>query len=185
MSKALNITFYIITAICWAVFVGSFIWLVVSIKTMPEPLGVHFGDDGNFDIYAGKSFAFYPFIVGAVALFMLTVFKGLSGKVSLNVDPEGCELMLAAFGVLVALFEILVSVYCFIWNYCIIKQHSFIQLPITIAIALCAVGFVAFIAAVMKIKKDHPLLMDGGNVVYVNEHLHMNETDNKDDNKEE
>ena len=41
-----------------------FVYTLAVYRDFPEQIGIHYGEDNEFDVYASKWLAFFPFIAG-------------------------------------------------------------------------------------------------------------------------
>ena len=51
MEKIKNIN-KIVSIVCFSVILVSLVWFLIVFKNLPDSVGVHFGPDGNFDVFA-------------------------------------------------------------------------------------------------------------------------------------
>ena len=101
------------------------IWLLAVYGDFPEQMGVHYGEDNDFDVIASKLFAFYPFVTGfglcgIFSLLELAVKK--IKNVRKNLTEEKTGFIKKAALIILAAMKLFWSVFFTIWNYCIIHQ---------------------------------------------------------------
>ena len=145
LSKTLHIG---ITALTWGMFAVGLVKMLVAYPSLPETLGVHFGPNGEFDLFADKTDTFtlfYPCIVSFVfpAIFEVLTFVSKRVKPGLKVNETGERKIREA---IVFLLDVLKSVVSFffagVWVDCVVRQHA---LNATIPLVLLAMAFCAFV----------------------------------------
>lgn len=104
---------------------ASLIYMLTVCGDFPEEIGIHYGEDNEFDVIASKAFAFYPFVVGfglcgIFSLLELAVRK--AKKVGKNLSEEKTEFIRKAALIVLAAMKLFWSVFYSIWNYCVIHQ---------------------------------------------------------------
>ena len=103
----------------------SLIWLLSVYGDFSERMGVHYGEDNEFDVIASKLFAFYPFaagfgLCGIFCLLELAVKK--VRKVGKNLTEEKTEFIKKAALCVLSAMKLFWAVFFSIWNYCVIHQ---------------------------------------------------------------
>ena len=145
LSKTLHIG---IAALTWGMFAVGFARMLLAYPSLPETLGVHFGPNGEFDLFSDKTdmfTLFYPCIVSFVfpAIFEVLTFISKRVKPGLKVNETGERKIREA---IVFLLDVLKSVVSFffagVWVDCVVRQHA---LNTTIPRVLIAMTFCAFV----------------------------------------
>ena len=145
LSKILHIS---LTALTWGMFAVGFARMLLAYPSFPETLGVHFGPNGEFDLFANKTdifTLFYPCIVSFVLPAIFEVFTFISKRVKpgLKVNETGERKIRET---VVFLLDVLKSDVSFlfagVWVNCVIRQHA---LNTTIPRVLIAMTFCAFV----------------------------------------
>lgn len=103
----------------------SFIWLLSVYGSFPDEMGIHYGEDNEFDVYASKAFAFYPFVAGfglcgTFSLLGLAVKK--VKKVGKDLSAEKIDFIRNTALWILAVMSLFWAVFFSIWNYCVIHQ---------------------------------------------------------------
>ena len=135
-----------------------FVYMLAIYRDFPEQIGIHYGEDNEFDVYASKWLAFFPFIAGfgLVGIFSLA---GVAAKKvknigkKLNVEDESFIRM--TFIAALDTMKLFWSVFYTIWAHCVVQQtrmftfgipiREFQTLPLLIIIG-------AFLAADSKVR---------------------------------
>ena len=128
MSRKTNIIHYIAAGVSWAVFVISAVFLIAVYPSLPEQIGMHFGPDGNFDVYGDKAWAFYPYIVAFVSLLIFGALSFAARKMKLRkkakentydvISRELILFLLDAYKLVFSLF------FAGEWAYCVLCQRA-------------------------------------------------------------
>ena len=128
LRKAVNIVSFTLLGV-------SLIWLLAVYGDFPEQIGVHYGEDSNFDVIASKSYAFYPFIAGfgfwgIFSLLGLAVKK--VKKVGRKLSRKKIKFIKKSALNVLSSMKLFWSVFFTIWNYCIIHQTKMFTFGIPI-----------------------------------------------------
>ena len=129
------------------------VWTLCTLSRLPQKFGMHYGMDGNFDIYTeNKIMAFYPFFAGyglfvifSLLSFAASKIKKVGGKYT-EQETEGIrrEVIL-----LCDLLKLCWAVFWSFWSFHVIHQsrcHFIVNRNITICLTL-ALPLFATIAA--------------------------------------
>ncbi len=140
MFKRVHIT---ANALALVLLTAFFVWTCLSLSDLPQKFGMHFGVDGNFDIYSeNKVMAFYPFFAGygLFLIFSLLSFaackiKKVGGK---HNESEAEEIRLE-IRLLCDMLKLCWSVFWAFWAFYVIQQsqwHFIINRNITIVLPI-------------------------------------------------
>ena len=127
-----------------------FVWTCVTLSDLPKKYGMHFGMDGNFDIYSeNKIMAFYPFFAGygLFLIFSLLSFaackiKKVGGKYKEN-ETSGIRIVVRF---LCDMLKLCWAVFWSFWSFHVIHQsqwHFIINRNITINLTIAVPMFAA------------------------------------------
>ncbi len=145
LSKILHIG---ITALTWGMFAVGFARMLLAYPSLPETLGVHFGPNGEFDLFSDKTdmfTLFYPCIVSFVfpAIFEVLTFISKRVKPGFKVNETGERKIRETVVFLLDVLKLVVSfLFAGVWVDCVIRQHA---LNTTIPRILMAMTFCAFV----------------------------------------
>ena len=134
------------------------VYMLAVYGDFPEQIGIHYGEDNEFDVIASRAYAFFPFIAGFGLAIAFTVggiavsrAKYISKKLSADDDFFVRKMLLIAFDAM----KLFWSVFYTIWAHCVIHQtrmftfgipiRDFQTLPLLMIIG-------AFLAADSKIR---------------------------------
>ncbi|MGB4092733.1 MAG: hypothetical protein WBK46_12465 [Ruminococcus flavefaciens] len=102
-----------------------FVYMLRVYGDFPEEIGIHFGEDNEFDVYYSKWLAFFPFMAGFGLAIVFTVgeiavsrAKCISKKLSEDDDIFVRKVLLAALGSMKLFWAEFYS----IWAHCVIHQ---------------------------------------------------------------
>ena len=114
-----------INIVSFALLGVSLIWLLTVYGSFPEQMGIHYGEDNDFDVIASKIFAFYPFIAGfglcgIISLLEPAVKK--AKKAGKDLSGEKTEFIKKAALIVLSAMKLFWAVFFTIWNYCIIHR---------------------------------------------------------------
>ena len=159
MGRIIKIVHIILTAIAWGIFILSLIRFAVVWNSLPDKLGIHFADNGEFDIIGSKKNAAYPYIISIIALVFCEVSALLSKKIKMGIkiSEKGDTIIRTA---LITLLDISKLGFSFffagVWADCVIRQHP-LNTDIPAAVMLIMfLAFAAFVIASIVIKIKYP-----------------------------
>ena len=102
-----------------------FVYMLVVYKGFPEQIGIHYGEDNEFDVYASKWLAFFPFMAGfglatvfTIGSFAVNKAKRISKKLSEEDNVFVRKTVLIAFDAM----KLFWAVFYTIWAHCVIHQ---------------------------------------------------------------
>ena len=98
---------------------------------LPEHIGVHFGGEGNFDVYSYKVFGFYPFVAGFGLLLIFSLLSLAANKIKhIGVRVNKTGEMKIRMIIIEALdtMKMIWALFFSMWAYCVICQDS---MPLT------------------------------------------------------
>ena len=114
-----------ITIVSFALLGVSLIWLLSVYGSFPDEMGIHYGEDNEFDVYASKAFAFYPFVAGFGLCDIFSLLEPAvrkAKKVGKDLSEEKTEFIRKTALIVLTATKLFWSVFFTIWNYCIIHQ---------------------------------------------------------------
>ena len=152
MEKLLKVFHFGATILAWGILALGFVRMLIAYPSLPETVGIHFGPNGEFDLFGNKTETFtlfYPCIVSLVFLVVFEVLAFVSKRVKtgLNVNETGERMIREAIAILLDVLKWIFSFfYAGVWVDCVIHQHA---LNTTIPVVLVAVGFCLFAMCVV------------------------------------
>lgn len=112
-----------------------FVYMLRVYGDFPEEIGIHFGEDNEFDVYDSKWLAFFPFIAGFGLTIVFTVgdiavsrAKCISKKLSEDDDIFVRKILLIAFDSM----KLFWAIFYTIWAYCVIHQTRMFTFGISV-----------------------------------------------------
>ena len=159
MSRIIKTAHAALTIIAWGIFISSLIRIAFVWNSLPDKLGIHFADTGEFDLTGNKIGAFYPYLVSVIALIFCEVSALLSGKIKmgLKISEKGDLKIRTALKMLLDIIKLGFSFFFSgVWADCVIRQHPLdtnIPMAVTLIMFLC---FFIFIIASIVIKIKNP-----------------------------
>ena len=140
------------TILAWGILALGFVRMLIAYPSLPESLGMHFGPNGEFDLFGNKAeifMLFYPCIVSLIFLVVYEVLAFISKRVKtgLKINETGERMIREAIAILLDVLKWIFSFfYAGVWVDCVIHQHA---LNTTIPVVLVAVGFCLFAMCVV------------------------------------
>lgn len=123
MKKALIMRIF--TVLPFVILGIALVWFLLSYAGLPDEIGVHFGPDGEFDVYAAKVFGFYPFVAGyglMVIFLLLGYFVDKIKKTGMKITEKGE----AVFRAVIRIFSLIMiwgwAVFFTRWTYSVVTQ---------------------------------------------------------------
>lgn len=169
MEKLLKVFHFGAAILVWGIFVVGFVRMLIAYPSLPETVGMHFGPNGEFDLFGNKTdtFAlFYPCILSLVVLVVLEVFAFVSKRVKtgLNVNETGERMIREAIAILLDVLKWIFSFFnAGVWVDCVIRQHALnTTIPVVlvvVAICLFAICVMFLIAVRIKFSKENDQLL--------------------------
>lgn len=156
ITKAIHI---VLTAAGWGIFLGSLIWLAVVWNSLPDELGVHFAENGEFDVFDSKIFICYPYLIALAAIVLCEAAALISKKINtgMKISEKGEINFRTA---LVMLLDISKLVFSFffagIWADCVIRQDPLDPNIVNFLMLVLFLSFILFIIAAIVIKIKNP-----------------------------
>ncbi|MCR5599904.1 MAG: hypothetical protein K6G33_04070 [Ruminococcus sp.] len=139
------------------------VYMLMMYKDFPEQIGVHYGEDNEFDVYTSKWLAFFPFMAGFVLAVVFTV-GSIAVKNVKSISKKLCDedyifvrkTLLMAFDAM----KLLWSVFYTIWAHCVIHQTKMFTFGIPIRIfqvlpILIIAGALIAIDSRVRLKKSN------------------------------
>ena len=153
--KKLNIAVNIIS---FGMLTVYFLYMISVYSDFPEQIGIHYGEDNEFDVYTSKWLAFFPFMAGfgLVGIFSLAGIAARRIKnTSKKLSAEDDSFIRMTFIAVLDAMKQFWSVFYTIWAHCVIHQtrmftfgipiRNFQTLPLLIIIG-------AFLAVDSKVR---------------------------------
>ena len=101
------------------------VYMLSVYRGFPEQIGIHYGDDNEFDVYASKWLAFFPFMAGfglatvfTIGSFAVNKAKHISKKLSEEDNVFVRKTVLVVFDSMKLFWAVFYS----IWAHCVIHQ---------------------------------------------------------------
>lgn len=147
--KRVHIAAYAVPLILLTTFL---VWQICTLSDLPQKFGMHFGEDGNFDIFSeNKVMAFYPFFAGYGLFVIFTVLSLLARKIKkvggkhTEQETEGIrrEVILMC-----DLLKLCWAVFWSFWSFHVIHQsqwHFIINRKITVLLTFAVPAFAVII----------------------------------------
>ena len=101
------------------------VYFLLSYGGLPERIGIHFGSEGNFDVYSYKVFGFYPFAAGFGLLLifsLLTIAVKKIKHIGMSTDKQGEQLIRMIIVEALDVLKIIWAAFFSVWSYCVIHQ---------------------------------------------------------------
>ena len=152
MEKLLKVFHFGAAILVWGILVVGFVRMLIAYPSLPETVGMHFGPNGEFDLFGNKTETFklfYPCIVSLVILVVFEVLAFVSKRVKtgLNVNETGERMIREAIAILLDVLKLIFSFFnAGVWVDCVIRQHA---LNTTIPVVLVVVAICLFAKCVM------------------------------------
>ncbi len=159
MSRIIKTIHIAFTVISWGIFIASLIRIAVVWDSLPDKLGIHFADDGEFDVIGSKTGAAYPYIVSIAALVFCEISALLSKKIKMGmkISDRGNMKIRTALGLLLDIIKLGFSFFFSgVWADCVIRQHPLnTAVPATVMLIMFFM-FCVFVTAAIVIKIKNP-----------------------------
>lgn len=157
MGKITKTIHIALTVISWGIFILSLIRIAVVWNSLPDKIGIHFADNGEFDVIDSKIYAGYPYLVSLVALVFFEISALLSKKIKtgMKISEKGDIKIRTALRMLLDFFKLGFSFFFSgVWADCVIRQHPLnTNIPAAVMLIMFFIFFVFVIASiVIKIK---------------------------------
>ena len=153
--KKLHVT---VNSLSFGMLAVYLVYMLAVYGDFPEQIGIHYGDDNEFDVYASKWLAFFPFMAGFGLAWIFTLAQTAAKKIKRigkKLSEEDDRFIRMTFIVALDAMKLFWSVFYTIWAHCVIHQtrmftfgipiREFQTLPLLIIIG-------AFLAADSKIR---------------------------------
>ena len=134
------------------------VYMLAVYKDFPEQIGIHYGDDNEFDVYTSKWLAFFPFMAGFGLAWIFTLAQiaaKMIKRIGKKLSEEDERFIRMTFIAALDAMKLFWAVFYTIWAHCVINQtrmftfglpiREFQTLPLLIIIG-------AFLAADSKIR---------------------------------
>jgi len=138
--KRVHITANVLALVLLTTFLA---WTLCTLSNLPDKFGMHFGMDGNFDIYSeNKIMAFYPFFAGygLFLIFSLLSFASCKiKKVGRKHKESETEEIRVEIRLLCDMLKLCWAVFWSVWAFHVIHQsrwHFIINRNITIVLPI-------------------------------------------------
>ena len=158
MNKPTKIVHIVFTALSWALLIAGFIYVAAVWKEIPDEVGRHFAENGEFDLYGSKNIAFYhPFIADILmlALFEACGFAAMKIKPSAKLDRIGNEIMYCAVVFMTDLFKLCSATFFLYWIHLVARQIPMNTVYPQILVIGAAVCFAAITVTAVVVKIKH------------------------------
>ena len=115
----------ILTILPFVMLGAAMVWFLLSYAGLPDRIGVHFGPDGEFDVYSEKVFGFYPFAAGfglMIVFLLLGHFVGKIKKTGMKVTEKGDALFRTAVKIYALVLIWVWALFFTRWTYSVVTQ---------------------------------------------------------------
>ena len=102
-----------------------FVYMLVVYKDFPEQIGIHYGEDNEFDVYASKWLAFFPFMAGFGLAWIFTLAQIAAKKIKhidKKLSEEDDRFVRITFIAALDSMKLFWAVFYTIWAHCVIHQ---------------------------------------------------------------
>ena len=159
MGRIIKTIHIVLTVIAWGIFISSLIRIAVVWKSLPDTLGIHFADNGEFDVIGSKNWTLYPYLVSIGALVLCEVSALLSKKIKtgIKISEKGDKKIRTALGMFLDISKLGFSFFFSgVWADCVIRQHP-LNTHIPAAVMwIMFFSFLVFVIAAVVIKIKSP-----------------------------
>ncbi len=102
-----------------------FVYMLSVYRDFPEQIGIHYGDDNEFDVYASKWQAFLPFMAGFVLVGIFTLAQIAAKKIKRigkKLSEKDDRFIRMTFIAALDAMKLFWAVFYTIWAHCVIHQ---------------------------------------------------------------
>ena len=159
MGRIIKTIHIALTVIAWGIFILSLIRIAVVWNSLPDRLGIHFADNGDFDVFDSKVNALYPYLVSAVALVFCEASALLSKKIKMGVkiSEKGGIKIRTALRMFLDISKLGFSFFfAGVWADCVIRQHPLNTVIPAVTMLIMFSSFLVFVIASVVIKIKNP-----------------------------
>lgn len=113
------------------------VYMLIVYNIFPKQIGMHYGDDNEFDVYASRAYAFFPFIAGFGLALVFTVGSiavNKAKRVSRKLSEEDDIFVRKAVLIVFDTMKLFWAVFYTIWAHCVIHQTRMFTFGIPIRI---------------------------------------------------
>ena len=134
------------------------VYMLAVYRDFPDQIGIHYGEDNEFDVYASKWLAFFPFMAGFGLVWIFTLAQIAAKKIKhigKKLSEDDDRFIRMTFIAALDAMKLFWAVFYTIWAHCVIHQtriftfglpiREFQTLPLLIIIG-------AFLAADSKVR---------------------------------
>lgn len=159
MGRIIKTIHIALTVISWGIFISSLIRIAVVWNSLPDKIGIHFADNGEFDVIGSKNYAAYPYLVSIVALVFCEISALLSKKIKmgLKISEKGDIKIRTALRMILDFFKLGFSFFFSgVWADCVIRQRPLnTDIPAAIMLIMFFL-FLVFVIVSIVIKIKNP-----------------------------
>ena len=143
------------------------VYMLSVYREFPQQVGIHYGDDNEFDVYASKWLAFFPFMAGFGLAWIFTLVQIAVGKIKRigkKFSEEDDRFIRMTFFAALDAMKLFWSVFYTIWAHCVIHQTRMFTfgLPIrefqTLPLLIIIVAFLA-VDSKVRMKKSNKYII--------------------------
>ncbi|MBO4524870.1 MAG: hypothetical protein J5723_09360 [Ruminococcus sp.] len=158
ISKNYKMLHVVVNTLLFGMLAVYFVYMLSVYRDFPEQIGIHYGDDNEFDVYASKWQAFFPFMVGFVLVGIFTLAQIVAKKIKRigkKLSEKDDRFIRMTFIAALDAMKLFWAVFYTIWAHCVIHQtrmytfglpiREFQTLPLLIIVG-------AFLAADSKVR---------------------------------
>ena len=101
------------------------VYMLAVYGDFPEQIGIHYGDDNEFDVYSSKWLAFFPFMAGFGLAWIFTLAQTAAKKIKRigkKLSEEDDRFIRMTFIAALDAMKLFWAVFYTIWAHCVIHQ---------------------------------------------------------------
>lgn len=134
------------------------VYMLLVYRNFPQQIGIHYGEDNEFDVYASKWLAFFPFMAGFGLAWIFTLAQIAAQKIKRigkKLSEEDDRFIRITFIAALDAMKLFWAVFYTIWAHCVIHQTRMFTFGLPIRLfqtlpLLIIIG--AFLAADSKVR---------------------------------
>ena len=143
------------------------VYMLLVYRDFPKQIGIHYGEDNEFDVYASKWLAFFPFMAGFGLVWIFTLAQIAVGKIKRigkKLSEEDDRFIRMTFIAALDAMKLFWAVFYTIWARCVIRQTRMFTfgLPIrkfqTLSLFIIAGAFLA-VDSKVRLKKSNKYII--------------------------
>ncbi len=155
MNKPFKIFHLLSNVVSVGIILISLVYILIIWDSIPAETGIHFASTGEFDVYASKRFAFYPYVIGFGALFLMEIADIVSKKLKsgLKISENTEQKLKKLVSIVLDIMKLCTSFYFTHWAECVIVQKPFNNIVGKTVAIIFILSIIVLIILPMIIKK--------------------------------